>query len=70
MSDPIRPDHYKMGGIEVMGAIAAWDLDFARGNVVKYVARAGHKSRELEDLEKAQWYLAYAIARLKAMGEG
>ena len=53
--------------IEVADAIHDWKLDFFRGNVVKYVARAGHKdkSKELEDLKKAKWYLEYSIAILE-----
>jgi len=41
-------------------------LNFNRGNVVKYVARAGRKddSDELEDLRKAQWYLTREIERM------
>ena len=39
----------------------------AHYNVVKYVARAGHKdiSKTLEDLEKAEFYLKDEIKRLK-----
>lgn len=42
-------------------------LNFCRGNVVKYVCRAGKKdaARELEDLRKAAWYLEREIARLE-----
>lgn len=63
-----HPSHYTLGGIEVIDAIEAWDLDFPLGNTVKYVARAGKKdpAREIEDLEKARWYLDRAIARRKA----
>lgn len=56
-----HPPHYTKGGIEVIEFIEAWQLDFHRGNVVKYVARAAHKGSELEDLRKAQWYLNRAI---------
>lgn len=62
-----HPAHYNVGGIEVMDAISAWKLNFARGAVVKHVARAGHKNpaTELEDLKKARWYLQYEIDRLE-----
>ena len=62
-----HPDHYHKDTVEVITIIEAWSLNFARGNILKYLARAGHKdpSRELEDLEKAQWYLAREIERLK-----
>lgn len=54
-----HPSHYTMGSIEVIDAIEDWKLGFHEGNVIKYVARAGRKSREtrLDDLRKAQWYL-------------
>jgi len=60
-----HPSHYNQGKIEVIEAIEDWHLNFAEGNVVKYVARHRHKGKPLEDLKKAQWY----IARLIAMAE-
>lgn len=60
-----HPAHYTMGSIEVIDAIEAWELGFCEGNVVKYVARAKHKGRELEDLKKAAWYLARRIAQIE-----
>lgn len=64
MGDPIdHPDHYTVGGIEVIDAIEAWGLGFHAGNVVKYVARAGRKGDALEDLKKARWYLDRLIER-------
>ena len=66
MTDPInRPDHYTFSHIEVIDAIEAWALGFHLGNVVKYVARARRKGRELEDLQKARWYLDREIGRLE-----
>lgn len=35
-------------------------------NVVKYVARAEHKGKQLEDLKKGKWYLDRLIATLEA----
>ena len=67
MSDPVKhPPHYRGGVYEAINVISAWRLDFARGNVVKYVCRAGLKSKEteLEDLLKAREYLDFAIAQL------
>lgn len=62
-----NPAHYTSGGIEVIDAIEAWDLNFHRGNAVKYVARAGKKdpAKELEDLRKARWYIDREIVRLE-----
>jgi hypothetical protein len=62
-----HPAHYNTGKIEVIAAIDDWGLNFARGSIVKYVARAGHKdpAKEIEDLQKASWYLQHEIERLK-----
>lgn len=66
-----HPSHYNVGKIEVIDAINEWKLDFDLGNVVKYVARAGHKdkSKTVEDLEKAKFYLEDAIKRLSTEQE-
>ena len=70
MSDIINhPQHYTLGKIEVIDFIEDKGLNFNLGNVVKYVARAGHKkssgksmdAKALEDLKKAQWYLNHLI---------
>lgn len=55
------PPHYTAGGVEVYDFIKAKKLSYELGNVVKYVSRADHKGSRLEDLKKAQWYLAAAI---------
>lgn len=60
-----HPAHYNVGKIEVIDAIEDWQLGFHEGNVVKYVARAKHKGKELEDLKKAAWYLNRRIAELE-----
>lgn len=66
--DPVNhPAHYTRGGVEVLDAIEAWGLNYYRGNVVKYVVRAGHKSAdtEIEDLQKAAFCLDREIKRLQ-----
>lgn len=66
-----HPNHYggEQNPYEVIKVCEAWDLDKDAYlfNVVKYVARAGKKnlSKELEDLEKAAFYLNRKIANLK-----
>lgn len=65
MSTVDHPKHYNAGKIEVIDAIEDWKLGFHLGNVVKYVARAEHKGKPLEDLKKAQWYLNRAIEKLE-----
>lgn len=67
-NDPVNhPSHYTSGNIEVMDFIEDKQLNFARGNVIKYVSRAGKKdpNKELEDLKKAMWYLKREIERLE-----
>ena len=69
MSENVNhPNHYFAdSGIEVIDAIEAWNLNFSRGNAVKYIARAGIKNpeKEIEDLEKAVWYINREIERLQ-----
>lgn len=71
MSNVSHPAHYNSGKIEVIEAIEDWKLNFSRGNAVKYIARAGKKdpAREIEDLEKAAWYVMREIELLKALSE-
>ncbi|MDD9266067.1 DUF3310 domain-containing protein [Paenibacillus sp. GCM10023248] len=59
--DNIKPDHYKVGGmepIEYMKLKMSKEAfnGFLLGNVIKYTSRFEHKNG-LEDLKKAQWYL-------------
>jgi len=63
-----HPAHYNFGHIEVIEVIedAGWGRDFCLGNAVKYILRSGHKGNELQDLEKAVWYLNRWIAKLKS----
>lgn len=63
-----NPSHYaNTGKIQPIEYINDHNLNFNRGNVIKYVSRAGHKdpNKELEDLEKARQYLDFEINRLK-----
>lgn len=64
--DPVNhPSHHTFGGIETIDFIEAKQLGFHDGNVVKYVARARHKGDEVQDLEKAEWYLKRLIEKRK-----
>ncbi|MBQ9391925.1 MAG: DUF3310 domain-containing protein [Lachnospiraceae bacterium] len=70
-----HPDYYtwlkEKCGIEVIDI--ARRFDFCLGNAIKYILRAGHKSesgvsildKEIEDLEKAVWYIQDRINTLK-----
>ena len=65
-----HPAHY--GGAdnpyEAIKVIEAWELDFSLGNAVKYIARAGKKDgvSDVEDLQKAAWYLNRELERRAA----
>ena len=56
-----RPPHY-CHSIETIDVIESWELGYHLGNAVKYISRAAHKGHFLEDLKKAQWYLARRIS--------
>lgn len=65
-----HPDHYggKENPYEAIKVIEAWGLNFSLGNVLKYINRAGKKSKNpLEDLEKAAQYLDFEIKRMKGL---
>lgn len=69
------PSHYnwlkKLAGVEVIDITR--HLDFDLGNAVKYILRAGHKTEEgydnrsktIEDLKKAIWYINDKIKTLE-----
>ena len=64
-NDPVEhPDHYAetVPGIECIDVVQ--HFNFNRGNVIKYVWRAGSKGDEVEDLRKARKYLDFEIARM------
>ena len=61
MSNVDHPAHYNTGKFEVIDVIEDWKLNFNLGNVVKYISRADHKGKALEDLKKAAWYLQREI---------
>lgn len=70
-----HPSHYtwlkEKCGVEVIDITRHMDFDL--GNVIKYVLRCGHKSeqgmsdleKEIEDLEKAKFYLEDKIKILR-----
>lgn len=74
MSDPVNhPSHYhseywhsKCGKtIECIDIVRHMDFDI--GSVVKYCWRAGKKDDEVQDLEKAIWYLQDRVSELKRL---
>ena len=62
--------HYDVGGIETIDVIGAKlsleeFVGFCRGNVIKYVTRAGYKGGAAQDYKKAQYYLEALINKLE-----
>lgn len=58
--------HYQTGkDYDVIDFIKDYNINFNLGNVCKYVARAGKKDDELQDLRKALDYLQREIAYLE-----
>jgi hypothetical protein len=54
--------HYDNGkDYDLIDVISDYDLNFNRGNIIKYIARAGKKQNELQDLRKAMDYLQREI---------
>lgn len=60
-----NPKHYQGKSIDAIRVIDEFNLSFSLGNVVKYILRAKHKGNEVQDLEKAKWYLEHEINRIK-----
>jgi hypothetical protein len=71
-----HPAHYNQGGIEVIDIVEQVVRDYPGhmasnlGEVLKYIARAPYKGAQLEDLEKAQWYMNRAVKNAKEMPQG
>ncbi len=67
MNDNVNhPSHYTDGKIEVIEFIEDKKLNYHRGNAIKYICRAGKKdpNKEIEDLQKAVWYINREIEKL------
>lgn len=65
MSAVYSPKHYTShpSGVECIQITE--HFGFNVGNAVKYLWRCGLKGDEVEDLEKARWYIDREIARRK-----
>lgn len=60
------PNHYtKAQRIEVIDLVC--DLEFWKGNAIKYIYRSGEKDVEAteQDLEKAQKYIEFGLRKLR-----
>ena len=69
-----HPSHYTFGTIETIDYITSvlgdkGTYNYCIGNALKYISRAEHKGKNKEDLEKAIWYINYAISRLEKKDE-
>ncbi|HMA06123.1 MAG TPA: DUF3310 domain-containing protein [Methanomicrobiales archaeon] len=63
-----HPTHYQLYyGLEVIDLTE--QMNFNRGNAVKYICRAGFKSTdtEIQDLQKAAFYIKREISRLEEL---
>lgn len=62
-----HPDHYNANpsGVEAIDVIE--HLTFNVGNAIKYLWRADHKGKQIEDLKKARWYVDREIQRLEKL---
>jgi len=58
-----NPEHYNTGTIECIEAIeesmsSVAYKGYLKGNAMKYLWRYDYKGKQVEDLQKCQWYLA------------
>lgn len=60
-----HPNHYKGNRFEVIDIIEDFQLDFCLGNAIKYVLRCEKKENQIQDLNKAIWYINRKINQLK-----
>ena len=72
MKNNIEPDYYKTNLFpddagDVIDFCQLYKLSFTRGNIIKYVTRAGKKDNELQDLKKALEYLRIEISYLEML---
>ena len=68
INDPVNhPSHYTWhhSGVEVIQITE--HMNFCLGNAIKYILRSDHKKDQIQDLEKAVWYINREIERLKLM---
>lgn len=72
MADAVNhPPHYTAHPSGVECITITEHMNFNLGNALKYVWRAGQKGDAIEDLQKASWYIAREIERLKKLqGKG
>lgn len=57
-----KPEHYNYGKVECIDVIKdilgeQGFIDYCHGNAMKYIFRAKHKGKFIENIRKAIWYL-------------
>ena len=62
----IIPSYYNKANMSVIDIIDEYELNFNKGNIIKYILRSGKKSKdtEIQDLQKAIRYCQMEIERL------
>jgi len=61
-----RPAHYLQHPSGIEAIEICQHMNFCRGNAMKYLFRAGLKGDEIEDLQKAKWYIQREIERIQS----
>ena len=64
-----HPAHYTKGKFETIDVIEDWKLEYHEANAIKYISRACHKGKRIEDLKKAKWYIDRKIKLLEKENE-
>lgn len=62
-----KPVHYNNGGVECIDYIAQQTDDvksYLEGNAIKYLHRYKYKQKEIQDLNKAIWYIQRLIKEI------
>lgn len=62
----LTPSYYNKASMNVSDIVDEYELNFNKGNIIKYVLRSGKKSKdtEIQDLQKAARYCQIEIDRL------
>lgn len=62
----LSPSYYNKENMSVSDIVDEYELNFNKGNIIKYVLRSGKKQAdtEIQDLQKAMRYCQMEIERL------
>ena len=62
----LSPPYYNKENMSVSDIVDEYELNFNKGNIIKYVLRSGKKQAdtEIQDLQKAMRYCQMEIERL------